>query len=152
MLVPSALENAVDESNVDEVRAATVFEVAYGPVSPEADRTLRDRGVTVIPDILVNAGGVTVSYFEWVQNRSGLAWTQEEVADRLRQRMLSETDQIWSLVEELEIAPRVAAYVHALRRIGEAVDATGSADTFRPSAVSRDGRPTSAVAGPRGDL
>lgn len=139
VLVPSALENAIDESNVEDVRAAAVFEVANGPVSPGADRTLRERGVPVIPDILVNAGGVTVSYFEWVQNRSGLAWSEQEVAERLKDRMLVETDGVWSLVDRLGVSPRVAAYVHALRRIGDAVDATGSAETFRPTVAGPDG-------------
>ena len=139
VLVPSALENAIDESNVEYVRAAAVFEVANGPVSPAADRILRQRGVPVIPDILVNAGGVTVSYFEWAQNRSGLAWSEEEVGSRLRDRMLTETDAVWSVVERLDVSPRVAAYVHALRRIGDAVDATGSAETFRPTVFGPNG-------------
>jgi glutamate dehydrogenase (NADP+) len=131
LLVPAALENAIDEDNVERVRASVIVEVANGPVSPDADRVLSERGTVVIPDILANAGGVTVSYFEWVQNRSGLAWSEEEVAERLRERMLKETDRVWSLTEQLEVSPRVAAYVHALRRIGEAVDATGSAETFQ---------------------
>jgi glutamate dehydrogenase (NADP+) len=139
VLVPAALENAIDESNAGAVRARVVFEVGNGPVSSEADRLLRDREIPVIPDILVNAGGVTVSYFEWVQNRTGFAWTEDEVTSRLRERMLTETEAVWSLVEELEVSPRVAAYVHALRRIGDAVDATGSAETFRPTGFTPDG-------------
>jgi len=139
VLVPAALEDAITEDNVDRVRASSIFEVANGPVSPEADDALAERGVPVIPDILANAGGVTVSYFEWVQNRSGLFWSAEEVADRLCERMLTETAAVWDLAEELDTSPRVAAYVHALRRIGEAVDAKGSAEIFSRPAVDPSG-------------
>lgn len=139
VLVPAALEDAITEDNVDRVRAASIFEVANGPVSPEADDALAERGVPVIPDILANAGGVTVSYFEWVQNRSGLYWSAEEVAGRLRERMLTETGAVWDLAEELGTSVRVAAYVHALRRIGEAVDAKGSAEVFSQRAVAPTG-------------
>ena len=139
VLVPAALEDAITEDNVDRVRASSIFEVANGPVSPEADDALTERGVRVIPDILANAGGVTVSYFEWVQNRSGLFWSAEEVADRLCERMLTETAAVWDLAEELDTSPRVAAYVHALRRIGEAVDAKGSAEIFSRPAVDPSG-------------
>jgi glutamate dehydrogenase (NADP+) len=130
VLVPAALEDAINETNVDRVRAASIFEVANGPVSPEADDVLADRGVPVIPDILTNAGGVTVSYFEWVQNRSGLYWSADEVASRLSERMLTETAGVWELAQDLDASVRVAAYVHALRRIGEAVDAKGSTEIF----------------------
>jgi glutamate dehydrogenase (NADP+) len=131
LLIPSALENAIDEDNAGDVRAKVVFEVANGPVTPDADAELADRGVVVAPDILVNAGGVTVSYFEWVQNRAGLYWEPDEVRDRLQQRMERETDAIWDLSQELDATLRVAAYVHALRRLGEAVDDRGSEEDFR---------------------
>ncbi len=134
LLIPSALEGAIDTGNVDDVKAKVIAEVANGPVSPEADAKLASRGVVVLPDILVNAGGVTVSYFEWVQNRAGLPWEADEVRDRLRSRMETETGRIWELVEEHDVSPRVAAYVHALRRIGEAIDARGSAERFQRGA------------------
>ena len=132
VLIPSALENAITEDNAADVRARYIFEVANGPVSARADDILAERRVTVVPDILVNAGGVTVSYFEWVQNRSGLAWSADEVRERLEGRMVAESERIWALAEEKRISVRSAAYVHALRRIGEAVDAKGSAETFKP--------------------
>jgi len=130
LLCPSALENAITEDNAGDVRAKAIFEVANGPVTSGADDVLSERGVTIVPDILVNAGGVTVSWFEWVQNRNGLPWSAEEVAERLEERMVGETEAILALTEEKGITLRAAAYVHALRRIGEAVDARGAAADF----------------------
>ena len=83
LLIPSALEDAINADNAGDVKAKAIFEVANGPVSPDADELL-ERGVSIVPDILVNAGGVTVSYYEWVQNRAGLYWEADEVRDRLR--------------------------------------------------------------------
>lgn len=134
LLVPAALENAITQDNADAVRAQVVVEVANGPVTAGADEILRDKGVTVVPDILANAGGVTVSYFEWVQNRGGLRWTAEQVREGLRERMSSEAERIWAVSTEGDLDLRTAAYAHALGRISEAVDAKGSADTFRPPA------------------
>lgn len=131
LLIPSALEGAINADNVGDVEAKVVFEVANGPVSPEADVKLAERGIVVAPDILVNAGGVTVSYYEWVQNRAGLYWEADEVRDRLRKRMRAETERVWDIATDLDVNLRVAAYVHALRRIGEAVDARGSAERFQ---------------------
>jgi glutamate dehydrogenase (NADP+) len=131
LLIPSALEGAINEDNVDDVKARVIVELANGPVAPAADEKLIERGVAVLPDILVNAGGVTVSYFEWVQNRAGFYWGADEVREKLRERMETETDRIWSIAEELGVPLRVAAYVHALRRIDAAVEAGGSAERFR---------------------
>ena len=138
ILIPSALEGAIDADNVDDVRAKVIFEVANGPVTPDADASLAERGVIVAPDILVNAGGVTVSYYEWVQNRAGLYWGADEVRERLKKRMEDETDAIWEVASDLDVSLRVAAYVHALRRIGEAVDARGSAERFQSAANGDD--------------
>jgi glutamate dehydrogenase (NADP+) len=138
ILVPSALEGAINEDNAERVKAPLIFEVANGPVTPEADEALRERGTIVVPDILVNAGGVTVSYFEWVQNRNGIGWTAEKVAQQLGARMQTEADAIWQVAEELELDLRTAAYVHALRRIGEAVDARGSAQRFKADIENND--------------
>ncbi len=131
LLCPSALENAITEDNADDVRAKLVFEVANGPVTGAADEILADRGVVIVPDILTNAGGVTVSWFEWVQNRTGLPWEREEVRARLEERMVRETEAIWALAQDEGISLRTAAYAHALRRIGAAVDARGSHEDFR---------------------
>lgn len=134
ILIPSALEGAIDTTNAADVRAKVIFEVANGPVTPEADAALADAGTIVVPDILVNAGGVTVSYFEWVQNRAGFHWSADDVHGGLRARMVAETDAIWDLSQDLDVTPRVAAYVHALHRIGEAVDARGSVEHFQAGA------------------
>ena len=126
ILIPAALENQITASNVDSIKAAVVVEVANGPTTSEADQVLAKRGVTVVPDILANAGGVTVSYFEWTQNRQGFYWTIQEVHDRLQAIMIREFTAIQDLVEQHKIDMRTAAYVHALGRIGEAVEAGGT--------------------------
>lgn len=130
VLVPAALENQITGTNAAQVQAKYIFEVANGPINSEADTILADKGIAVFPDILVNAGGVTVSYFEWVQNRSGLYWNLEEVNQRLQQRMLEATEQIWQIAQQQSISLRTAAYVQALNRIGEAIAAKGTRDYY----------------------
>jgi glutamate dehydrogenase (NADP+) len=134
VLVPAALENAITERNAGSVRAKVIVELANGPISAEADRYLHERGITVLPDVLANAGGVIVSYFEWVQNRQGFPWTAQEVDERLQTRMITETERLWSAATERGTSLRVAAYALALERIGEAVDAKGSTNTYRAKA------------------
>lgn len=130
LLIPAALENQITETNVHNIKAKYIFEVANGPTTSAADKILAEKGIYVFPDILVNAGGVTVSYFEWVQNRSGLYWTLEEVNQRLKQKMVEETLKIWQLKQEFSINLRTAAYVHALNRLGEALSAKGTRDYY----------------------
>ncbi|NCJ08498.1 glutamate dehydrogenase [Synechococcales cyanobacterium C] len=130
ILIPAALENQITEQNASQVQARYIFEVANGPVSSTADPILEQNGVMVFPDILVNAGGVTVSYFEWVQNRSGLYWSEPEVEQQLRQRMVKETAQIWEIAQTREISLRTAAYVHAMTRLGAAITAKGTRDYY----------------------
>jgi glutamate dehydrogenase (NADP+) len=130
VLVPAALENQITGANADKIKAKYVFEVANGPTTSEADMILANKGIYVFPDILVNAGGVTVSYFEWVQNRSGAYWTLEEVNHKLEQSMNRETDNIWAIAQDLSIDMRTAAYVHALNRLGDAIRAKGTRDYY----------------------
>ena len=131
ILIPAALENQITVDNAADVKAKFIFEVANGPVSSAADQILNQKGVYLFPDILVNAGGVTVSYFEWVQNRNGWYWTLEEVNRRLKGKMEAETEKVWSISQELAIDVRTAAYVHGLHRLGEALDAKGTRDYYR---------------------
>src|SRR3546814_19219890 len=99
LLVPGALENMIHAENAGRVAAKVVLELANGPVTPEADKLLRKAGVIVLPDILANAGGVTVSYFEWVQNRHGLHWTLEDVHTRLGNTQRKQGARVWETAE-----------------------------------------------------
>ena len=130
ILIPAALENQITAENADQIRAKYIFEVANGPVTAAADAVLAQKGILVFPDILVNAGGVTVSYFEWVQNRSGLYWSESEVHQQLQQRMVSAAESLWQVSQQENISLRTAGYVLALRRIGEAVIAKGTRDYY----------------------
>lgn len=130
LLVPAALENMIHEGNAGTVKAKLVLELANGPITSEADTILAKRGVVVLPDILANAGGVTVSYFEWVQNRQGFYWTLQEIHDRLRTIMEREGRAIWDLSLEKKVSMRTAAYVHALGRLAEAIEAHGTQNFF----------------------
>ncbi len=125
VLIPAALEKQITVENAEQIQAKYIFEVANGPITSEADAILEQKGIQVFPDILVNAGGVTVSYFEWVQNRSGLYWTSDDVNQRLKERMTLETEKTWSVAQEFGVSLRTAAYIHALNRLGEAMDAKG---------------------------
>jgi glutamate dehydrogenase (NADP+) len=131
ILIPAALENQITAENADRVRAKYIFEVANGPTTSEADRILDSKGILVFPDILVNAGGVTVSYFEWVQNRSGLYWQLNEINERLKERMVTEAEKVWSFAQEFDISLRNAAYAQAITRLGEALDAKGTRDYYQ---------------------
>lgn len=130
VLIPAALENQITAENASEVKAKYIFEVANGPINTDADRILAAKGIYVFPDILVNAGGVTVSYFEWVQNRNGWYWTLEEVNQRLETKMEAEAEKTWSIANKLNIDVRTAAYIHGLNRLGEALDAKGTRDYY----------------------
>ena len=131
LLVPAAIENQITRENASRVRAGVVLEVANGPTTSEADEILATRETLVVPDILANAGGVTVSYFEWVQNKAGLYWTAEEVEQRLRAIQLEAFRAVWARRGEREIDMRTAAYVLALERLGAAIEAGGTQRYFR---------------------
>lgn len=130
VLIPAALEKQITSKNAGDVKAKFIFEVANGPLTSEADTILEQKGIYVFPDILVNAGGVTVSYLEWVQNRSGLYWSLQEVHERLKERMVEETQETWSISREYDVSMRTAAYIHALNRLSEAMDAKGTRDYY----------------------
>ena len=130
LIIPAALENQITADNAARIKAPIVVEVANGPTTPQADVILNDRGVTVIPDILANAGGVTVSYFEWLQNRAGSYWSEPEVHERLSKTMIAAFGAIHEKTLNLKIDYRTAAYVRALERINAAVDSQGTYGYF----------------------
>jgi glutamate dehydrogenase (NADP+) len=130
LLVPAAFEGLIHEGNAADIRARIVLELANGPITPGADDILAGKDVVVLPDILANAGGVTVSYFEWVQNRQGYYWRLDKVHARLRRGMEEEGAAIWRLAAERGISLRRAAYVHALARLASAIEAHGTQQFF----------------------
>ena len=130
LLVPAALEDMVHAGNAASIKAKVVLELANGPLTSDADQILQSRGVVVLPDILANAGGVTVSYFEWVQNRQGFYWEVDEVHERLKRIMEREGEAVWRAASEHSTSCRTAAYVHALRRLAEAIEAHGTQPFF----------------------
>jgi len=121
LLIPAALDNVIREDTVDSVKATTILELANNPVTPEADSILHERGVIVIPDVLANAGGVTVSYFEWVQNRQQFYWSQTEIAERLRMIMHDAYTNVRTKVDDSDRSYRQAAYEIGLERILKAM-------------------------------
>jgi len=130
VLIPAALENQITKNNADRIRAPVIIEVANGPITSDADKILNEKNVLVVPDILANAGGVTVSYFEWVQNKAGYYWTLDTVHQRLHEIMVREFNTVYRLMEEKRIDMRTAAYAVGLNRIGEAVESQGTALYF----------------------
>ncbi len=131
ILIPAALESVIGPWNVDRIRAPVIVEVANGPVLGEVDAKLFEAGKIVVPDVLANAGGVTVSYFEWVQNRSGYYWTLEEVRARLMEVMKRAFGETWEIASAKKSSLRSAAYTVALRRIADAIHAHGTRDYFQ---------------------
>jgi len=120
ILVPAALENQITVKNAPAVKARLIAEAANGPISAGADRILEDRGITVIPDILANAGGVVVSYFEWVQGLQHFFWSADEVNRQLRRRMIDSFRKVYGLREQHGVSLRVAAYMLALDKVATA--------------------------------
>jgi glutamate dehydrogenase (NAD(P)+) len=125
ILIPAAIQGVITSDNADEIKAAMVVEAANGPITPVADRTLNDRGVVVVPDILANAGGVTVSYFEWVQNIQQFRWELAQVNDELEKKMTRATDDVFDRAEREETALRDAAFDIAVERVAHAAEIRG---------------------------
>ncbi|MBI2982836.1 MAG: Glu/Leu/Phe/Val dehydrogenase, partial [Chloroflexi bacterium] len=120
VLIPAAIENQIGSQNATEIKAKIVAEAANGPTSPEADRILHDRGVMVIPDILCNAGGVTVSYFEWVQDLQNLFWREATINARLKEVMVKSFNDVLDLSRKHKVDMRTAAYMLAVSRVADA--------------------------------
>jgi glutamate dehydrogenase/leucine dehydrogenase len=136
ILIPAALENQITEKNADDVKAKLIVEEANGPTTPEADEILHEKGAIIIPDVLANAGGVTVSYFEWVQNRMGYYWSEEEVDAKLEHAMISAFKDVYQTAKQYQVDTsfttqeqqmhlRTAAYVTAVKKIVDAMQALG---------------------------
>ena len=123
VLVPAALENQINESNAYKIRAGIIIEAANGPITAEADQILEEKGITIVPDILANAGGVVVSYFEWVQNIQSVSWTEESVNEKLKEIMDPAFEAVWNISHENNTTLRMGAYLIAVKRVVDAKQA-----------------------------
>lgn len=126
LLIPAALENQINENNATQIQAKLIVEAANGPVTIEADEILSQRGITVVPDILANAGGVVVSYFEWVQNIQSVSWTENYVNEQLKEIMDKAFHGVWDISEEKQLPMRTGAYLIAVKRVIDAKKARGN--------------------------
>jgi glutamate dehydrogenase (NAD(P)+) len=123
VLIPASVERVIDAENAKRLNAWLVVEAANGPITPEADGVLTERGIRVVPDVLANAGGVVVSHLEWVQHREGYAWTAAEVNDRLQRTMLRAVDEVWASSDGWSL--RLEALSLAIERVAKALRARG---------------------------
>ena len=125
ILVPAAIEGVITEKNADNIKAKVVIEGANGPTTPEADKILHEKGIVVVPDILANAGGVTCSYFEWVQALTREWWTKEEVFQKLEKKMVKAFEEVFKIYKERNVNMRTAAYMIAVPRVARAMQLRG---------------------------
>jgi glutamate dehydrogenase (NAD(P)+) len=125
ILVPAAMENQITHANASKIRAKMIVEGANGPTTPEADDILNDKGIFVAPDILANAGGVTVSYFEWVQNLQELIWNEEEISERLIRILKKSFAEILTLSQKEKVDMRTAALMLGVGRVAQATKLLG---------------------------
>lgn len=129
ILIPAALGGAINASNVDKISAKVIIEAANEPIEPDADDQLNERGVTILPDILANAGGVTVSYFEWVQNRQHYRWSLERVRQELDHTLSKSFEQVWQISQSKQVSLRTAAYYLGIGRVLNASKLAGLTST-----------------------
>jgi glutamate dehydrogenase (NAD(P)+) len=125
ILVPAAFEGQITKANADDIKAPIILEAANGPISPEADAVLESKGIFVVPDILASSGGVIVSYFEWVQNITGLYWDEDEVNGKLNRMIKKAFQHVVAVHERDKLPMRKAAYVVAVQRVANALKTRG---------------------------
>jgi len=147
VLAPAALGGVIGGRNAERVQARQIVELANGPIRPDADDVLEGKGIRVLPDILANSGGVTASYFEWLQNREGRQWSEQRCYEELERSMREACGSVWKRSEELDIPLRKAAYVVALERIAAAVSAMGT-ESYYNNGQEQTGRECSSSTKP----
>jgi len=135
VLIPAAMEESITENNAEEIKAKYIIEAANGPVTPQAHDILTKRGITVVPDILANAGGVTVSYFEWSQNIQQFRWEEEKVVSELEKVMRSSYADVSDLSVKEGLDLRTAAFVLAIKRVGKAAASRRNFGRYLPTSV-----------------
>lgn len=125
IFVPAALENVITTEVANKLNCKLVCEAANGPTTPEGDVALKERGITLVPDILTNSGGVLVSYFEWVQNRYGYYWSEAEVEEKQEKEMVKAFNNVWKVKEDYSVTPREAAYMYAIKQVADVMKLRG---------------------------
>lgn len=125
VIIPAALENVITSHLAEKINARIVCEAANGPTTPDADQVLENRGIPLTPDILTNSGGVTVSYFEWVQNLYGYYWEEDEIVEKLEKAMVNAFNDIWNIKEEYNVSMRKAAYLHSVKKVADVMKLRG---------------------------
>lgn len=125
VLIPAAIENQITQQNAERIRARMIIEAANGPTTPVADQILSERGVMVVPDVLANAGGVIVSYFEWVQGLQEFFWDEQDVNEKLERIIVGAFNQVWQMATERRLTLRTAAYLLAVQRVADANQTRG---------------------------
>ena len=126
LLVPAAIQGVITAANAGDIKAKLIVEGANGPTEADADQILNDKGIVVVPDVLANGGGVTVSYFEWVQNRMGHYWTEDEVNAKHDASMAQAFENCWYNSQQYKTSMRIGAYITALKKIDKAVRYKGN--------------------------
>ena len=125
ILVPAAISNQITAKNAQNIRASIIVEAANGPTTIEGTRILSERGIFLVPDVLAGSGGVTVSYFEWVQNKQGYYWDEDEVENKLREKMIRAFHQVYETSKSKNVNMRIAAYMVGVRKMVEASEFRG---------------------------